>query len=98
MVEVMRGTWALMLGMMLLMVGNGLQGTLLGVRGNIEGFSTTAMSIVMSGCVFRGSWAVISRDLGHAFHGIVGSHFTIVGRLVDKVHRVSLERFGQGVS
>lgn len=49
-------------------------------------------------CVFRGSWAVISRDLGHAFHGIVGSHFTIVGRLVDKVHRVSLERFGQGVS
>ena len=49
-------------------------------------------------CVFRGSWAVISRDLGHAFHGIAGSHFTIVGRLVDKVHRVSLERFGQGVS
>jgi MFS family permease len=34
--------------MMLLMVGNGLQGTLLGVRGGIEGFSTFEMSIVMS--------------------------------------------------
>ncbi|EEE38620.1 major facilitator superfamily protein [Rhodobacteraceae bacterium KLH11] len=32
----------------LLMVGNGLQGTLLGVRGEIEGFSTLEMSFVMS--------------------------------------------------
>jgi len=37
-----------MLGMMLLMVGNGLQGSLLGVRGDIEGFSAFEMSIVMS--------------------------------------------------
>ena len=70
MVEVMRGTWALMLGMMLLMVGNGLQGTLLGVRGNIEGFSTTAMSIVMSGYFLGfllGSKAVpeMIRRVGH---------------------------------
>ncbi len=41
--------WPLLLGMMLLQVGNGLQGTLLGVRGGIEGFSTTQMSWVMSG-------------------------------------------------
>ena len=40
--------WALLLGMMLLMIGNGLQGTLLGVRGEIEGFSTFQMSLVMS--------------------------------------------------
>jgi len=33
---------------MLLMLGNGLQGTLLGVRGEIEGFSTFEMSLVMS--------------------------------------------------
>jgi MFS family permease len=33
---------------MLLMVGNGMQGTLLGIRGAIEGFSTYEMSIVMS--------------------------------------------------
>jgi MFS family permease len=33
---------------MLLMVGNGIQGTLLGIRGNLEGFGTFEMSIVMS--------------------------------------------------
>ena len=35
------------------------------------------------GCAFRGTWAVISRDLGHAFHGIAGSHFTPSGRLAN---------------
>src|SRR5690606_18807850 len=40
--------WALLLGMMLLMLGNGMQGTLLGIRGGIEGFTTTEMSYVMA--------------------------------------------------
>jgi len=48
MFQVLSRSWALLIGMMLLMVGNGLQGTLLGVRGGIEGFSTFEMSIVMS--------------------------------------------------
>jgi MFS family permease len=39
--------------MCLLMVGNGMQGTLLGIRGAIEDFSTFEMSIVMS-CYFVG--------------------------------------------
>lgn len=33
---------------MLLMLGNGIQGTLLGIRGAIEGFATWQMSVVMS--------------------------------------------------
>ncbi|UWP87811.1 MFS transporter [Aliiroseovarius crassostreae] len=49
MFQVLKSSWALLLGMMLLMVGNGVQGTLLGIRGGIEGFSTFHMSIVMSG-------------------------------------------------
>ena len=48
MFSVLTNSWALLLGMMLLMLGNGLQGTLLGVRGEIEGFSTFEMSLVMS--------------------------------------------------
>jgi MFS family permease len=48
MFDVLKSTWALLLGMMLLMVGNGIQGTLLGIRGELEGFSTFEMSIVMS--------------------------------------------------
>ena len=42
-------SWPLLLGVMLLMVGNGMQGTLLGLRGAIEGFGTLELSIVMSG-------------------------------------------------
>ncbi len=49
MLRVLATTWPLLLGVMLLMVGNGVQGTLLGVRGAIEGFSTGQMSVVMAG-------------------------------------------------
>ena len=48
MFQVLSSAWALLLGMCLLMVGNGMQGTLLGIRGALEGFSTFEMSIVMS--------------------------------------------------
>lgn len=48
MIQVFTASWALFLGMFMLMVGNGLQGTLLGIRGGIEEFSTFEMSIVMS--------------------------------------------------
>lgn len=48
MFTVMKNSWALLLGMLLLMLGNGMQGTLLGVRGAIEGFSPSAMSWVMA--------------------------------------------------
>ena len=44
----MQGSWALLLGMLFLQLGNGLQGTLLGVRGELENFSTFEMSVVMS--------------------------------------------------
>ncbi|MFW2542643.1 MFS transporter [Primorskyibacter sp. 2E107] len=48
MIDVMKHSWALLLGMLLLMVGNGLQGSLLGVRGAEAGFSAGTMSVVMS--------------------------------------------------
>ncbi|MEM0946664.1 MAG: MFS transporter [Pseudomonadota bacterium] len=48
MLAVLGSSWALLFGIMLLMLGNGIQGTLLGIRGGIEGFSTFEMSIVMS--------------------------------------------------
>ncbi len=48
MLSVLRNSWPLLLGVMLLMVGNGMQGTLLGIRGEIENISTYQMSVVMS--------------------------------------------------
>lgn len=46
--QVLTSSWALLLGVGLLMIGNGMQGTLLGIRGEIEAFSTFEMSVVIS--------------------------------------------------
>jgi len=43
-----RASWALLLGIGFMMLGNGLQGTLLGVRATIEGFDTFTTGIVMA--------------------------------------------------
>lgn len=48
MLSVLRASWPLLLGVMLLMIGNGMQGTLLGIRGGHEGMSATEMSFVTS--------------------------------------------------
>ena len=48
MIAVFNQSWALFLGMFMLMIGNGMQGTLLGLRGEAEGFSTFSLSLVMS--------------------------------------------------
>ena len=48
MLKVVQNSWPLLTGVMLLMVGNGMQSTLLGIRGSIEGFSTFHLSVVMS--------------------------------------------------
>ncbi len=48
MLKVLGSTWALLLGILLLMVGNGLQGSLIGIRGAIENFSTTELSVITS--------------------------------------------------
>jgi MFS family permease len=48
MLIVLKSSWALLLGLLLLMAGNGLQGTLLGIRGSLEGLNAATMSLVMS--------------------------------------------------
>jgi len=46
---VLSNTWPLLLGMGLIMLGNGLQGSLLGVRAALEGFGTSITGVIMSG-------------------------------------------------
>ena len=49
MIAAIAATWALLLGMALWMIGNGLQASLVGLRATLEGFSTTTTGLVMSG-------------------------------------------------
>lgn len=43
------GVWPLLLGIFLIMLGNGMHFTLIGLRGGIEGFSAAELAIVTSG-------------------------------------------------
>jgi MFS family permease len=49
MFHVLSGVWALLLGIVLIMLGNGMHFTLIGLRGGIEGFSSAELAIVTSG-------------------------------------------------
>lgn len=49
MIKVLSGVWALLLGIVLIMLGNGMHFTLIGLRGGIEGFSASELAIVTSG-------------------------------------------------
>jgi MFS family permease len=84
MLTVLRTSWPLLLGVMLLMVGNGVQGSLLGIRGTIEGFSTFELSVVMSayflGFLFGSRLAPqMIRKVGHV------RVFSALGSLISAV-------------
>ncbi|MCM2561479.1 MFS transporter [Lutimaribacter sp. EGI FJ00015] len=49
MISVLTNVWALLLGIVLIMLGNGMHFTLIGLRGGIEGFSAGELSVVTSG-------------------------------------------------
>ena len=46
--DALRNCWPLLLGIAFIMVGNGLQASLLGVRAGVEGFGNVAIGMVMS--------------------------------------------------
>ncbi len=84
MIRVLLHSWPLLLGVMLLMVGNGVQGSLLGIRGAMEGFSTFQLSIVMSayflGFLGGSRFApVMIRKVGHV------RVFSALGSLISAV-------------
>lgn len=89
MLSVIAGTWSLLLGILLLLVGNGMQGTVLGLRGAIEGFDAATMALVMSGYYVgfligsRVTPALIAR-VGHvrvfsALASLIAAAFVIYG-------------------
>ena len=70
MIAAILSCWALLLGIALLMLGNGLQGTLLGLRASLEGFPTSTTGLVMTG-YFAGyvlGSVVVPRMIQHVGH------------------------------
>lgn len=84
MLNVIRTSWALLLGMLLLQVGNGLQGSLMGVRGALEGFSTFELSLIGSAYFlgFLGGSALAPKFIARVGHVRV---FAALGSLISAV-------------
>lgn len=93
MFSVLRQTWALMIGMLLLMLGNGLQGTLLGVRGSLENIDSATMGYIMAAYFLGflgGSKAapIMLQRVGHvrvfaALGSLVSAAFILYAAVVD---------------
>ncbi len=85
-------SWALFTGIGLLMVGNGLHGTLLGIRSEYEGFSTVATGLVMT-CYFVGFLAgsrVAVRALRAVGHVRVFSALASMASTATLVHALTV--------
>jgi MFS family permease len=84
MINVVRASWALLLGMFLLQIGNGLQGSLMGVRGAIEGFTTVELSMIASAYFvgFLGGSRLAPKFIARVGHVRV---FAALGSLISAV-------------
>ena len=70
MLAAIASAWALLLGIVLIMLGNGLQSTLLGVRATLEGFGTGVTGLVMTGYFagFLAGSVIVPRLLANVGH------------------------------
>jgi MFS family permease len=95
MLGAIRTAWPLLLGMFMLMIGNGLQGTVLGVRGGAEGFTSTTLGYVMAGYFvgFLGGTKAtpwLLRRVGHvrvfaALASLISAAFILYATIVDPI-------------
>ena len=98
MLNVVASAWALFLGMGLLMLGNGLQASLLGIRAGAEGFGTGATGLVMT-CFYLGFLAgsiltpKVVKNVGHVR---VFSALASLASVAALVHAVFLDPYTWG--
>jgi MFS family permease len=93
MLSTLATSWPLFLGLGLLMLGNGLQGTLLGLRADIEGFPTAVTGFVMS--VFYAGYLIGALRapmlIGRVGHVRVFAAFGAIASAAVLVHAVFVQ-------
>lgn len=94
MIAVLRNSWALFLGMLLLMIGNALQGSLIGVRAGDEPSFTTEIFGYVSAAYFAGFLGgsrvtpILLKRVGHvrvfaALASLISAAFILYAAIVD---------------
>ena len=98
MLSAITNSWALLLGIAFLMLGNGLQSTVLSVRGSIEGFSTESIGAVMT-CYFIGYLAgsfVTPKVLANVGHVRVFAALASLSSASALLHAVFIDPYTWG--
>ncbi|MEQ9199254.1 MAG: MFS transporter, partial [Rhodospirillales bacterium] len=88
-----KSAWALLFGIALMMIGNGLQGTLLGVRAGTENFGEIITGLVMSGYYvgfFAGS-VIVPRVVSQVGHIRVFAALATIASSTILIHAVFIE-------
>ena len=91
--------WALLLGIALIMLGNGLQSTLLGVRATLEGFGTGVTGLVMTGYFagFLAGSVIVPRLLANVGHIRVFAALASLASSAALVHTVFVTPLAWGL-
>jgi MFS family permease len=95
MAKTLRENWALFFGILALMLGNGLQSSLLAVRAALEGFPPVLTGIVMSGYYlgFLLGWAVVPGMIQRVGHIRVFAAFGTVASTTVLVHALLVDPY-----
>jgi MFS family permease len=91
-------SWALFLGIALIMLGSGLQGSLLGVRASLEGFPTAVTGLVMSAYFvgFLAGSTLVPRLVKRVGHIRVFAALASLASAAVLVHSIYVTPFGWG--
>lgn len=97
--DALRNTWPLLIGFALIMLGGGLQGTLLGLRAALEGFPTLATGLMMSAYYlgFLLGSAATSRLVARVGHIRVFAALTSLASMTILVHSVAVDVYAWAV-
>ena len=99
MLAAISSAWALLLGIALIMLGNGLQGTLLPVRATLEGFGTGVTGLVMTGYFagFLAGSGIVPRLLANVGHIRVFAALASLASTAALVHTVFVTPLAWGL-
>ena len=99
MLAAISSAWALLLGIALIMLGNGLQNTLLGVRATLEGFGTATTGLVMTAYFvgFVSGSVIVPRLLANVGHVRVFAALASLASGATLVHTVFVTPLSWGL-
>ena len=99
MLAAISSAWALLLGIALIMLGNGLQSTLLGVRATLEGFGTATTGLVMTAYFvgFVAGSVIVPRLLANVGHVRVFAALASLASGAALVHTVFVTPLSWGL-